>query len=103
MQQDNITSTKDRFLDPLQSYKNLQAKISSRSLEQTVPSGSSVSCLFSAGLKNLMVDTVLIVPYTLLRASSELSKDVCFVLRKLEKGEMLCGLSAGHSVWRATP
>lgn len=41
MQQDNITSTKDRFLDPLQSYKTLQTKISSRSLEQTVPSGSS--------------------------------------------------------------
>lgn len=41
MQQDNITSTKDRFLGPLQSHKNLQAKISSRSLEQIVPSGSS--------------------------------------------------------------
>lgn len=41
MQQDNITSTKDRFLGPLQSHKNLQTKISSRSLEQIVPSGSS--------------------------------------------------------------
>ena len=41
MQQDTITSTKDRFLDPLQSYKNLQTKISSRSLGQRVPSGSS--------------------------------------------------------------
>lgn len=41
MQQDTITSTKDRFLDPLQFYKNLQTKISSRSLGQRVPSGSS--------------------------------------------------------------
>ena len=49
------------------------------------------------------MDRVLIIPYTFLRASSELSEDVCFVLQKLESGETLCGLSTGHSVCRAAP
>lgn len=49
------------------------------------------------------MDRVLIVPYTFLRASSELSEDVCLVLQKLERRETLCGLSTGHPVCRATP